>query len=156
MENENTEQLAEETQATAEPKEKTFTQEQLDEIISKRTAKYRKNAAEMNAKIEQLQAELDKVSGNYTKLVQDAEHNDMVERIAEEVGIDKNIVSTLKATDEEELRTSAKAIAELVSSATENVANDAKAMYVPNLGYVPDNLQEKGASDPLGDLVRNI
>ena len=141
---------------TSEPevKERTFTQDELNKIISERTAKYRKDKDELRESLEKLRTKFDKVSAAYGELSGSVERARVVDSVAKSVGLDRAIVESLSGETEEELTEAAKRIADAIKPAEDEA--DPKKMYVPNLGYAPSTSTEAKSSDPLGDLVRSM
>lgn len=141
------------TQEQPEKKERTFTQDELNKIISERTAKYRKDKDELRESLEKLRAEFDKVSAAYGELSGTVERSKVVDSVAKAVGLDRAIVESLSGETEEELTEAAKRIAEAIKPPAKD---EGSKMYVPNLGYAPSKSTEEKSSDPLGDLVRSM
>ena len=162
--NDSNEETTEGAEPTANDGAQTLTQEQIDNLINGRVAKYVSKVHELQKELDKLQGRYDKLDGEHNALTARVERERIVEEVAKETGVSRSIVETLSGDSKEALTVAAKAIADMVASASAASSDEGKnepntssqAMYVPNLGYAPSKQESNANPDPVGQMLRGM
>lgn len=152
------------TEPTTNEGAQTLTQEQIDNLINGRVAKYVSKVHELQSELDKLQGKYDKLDGEHNALTARVERERIVEEVSKETGVSRSIVETLSGDTKEALTVAAKAIADMVASASAASSDEGKneqntssqAMYVPNLGYAPSKQESNANPDPVGQMLRGM